>query len=157
MQLRILPSVLLFTLSCACAATDSPKADIQKVVEQFQVAIKAHDAGSLSGFFLTGQPSWYTTLGEPSYSSVKAKHPEVPRYKAGSLRDFTDLIGKPSASIEERFRDVRIDSDGAVASVYFNFEFVEDGKVMNHGAETWQMIHTNDGWKIAAMVYSSNF
>ena len=47
-------------------------------------------------------------------------------------------------------------SDGAVASVYFHFDFVIDGKVENRGDETWQLVKTADGWRIVAISYSSN-
>ena len=46
-------------------------------------------------------------------------------------------------------------TDGAIASVYFDFSFLMDGKVSNVGSETWQMVNTGEGWKISAMAYSS--
>jgi hypothetical protein len=33
--------------------------------------------------------------------------------------------------------------------------FLIDGKRNNVGSETWQLVHTGDGWKISAMAYSS--
>ena len=149
--------VLSLLLALPCAAADSPKAQIQQVVDRFQVALKAHDAKGVSALFLNDDVSWYTALGEASFTKVKEKHPEVAPYKAGTLKQFTDFIGSGKVAVEERFHDVRIDTDGTVASVYFDFDFVADGKVANHGAETWQMVRTPDGWKIVAMLYSSNF
>jgi hypothetical protein len=49
---------------------------------------------------------------------------------------------------------VRIDTNGAVASVYFDFDFLIDGKVGNRGSETWQMVRAEEGWKISSMLYS---
>jgi len=49
---------------------------------------------------------------------------------------------------------VRIDTNGTVASVWFDFDFLVDGKVTNQGSETWQLVRTDDGWKINAMLYS---
>lgn len=155
---RLAPVALLLVVPAfSCLAAEPPKAEVQHIVDQFQASLKAHDAKTLESLFLPQGTSWFTTLGEPSFSNVKAKHPEAPRYKAGTVKEFVDYVGSSKGAIEERFHDIRIDTDGAVASVYFDFEFVVDGKVGNHGAETWQMIHTNDGWKIAAMLYSSNF
>ena len=57
--------------------------------------------------------------------------------------------------IEEQFENVRIHTDGAVAAVYFDFVFLVDGRRNNVGSESWQMVHTNDGWRISAMAYSS--
>lgn len=57
-------------------------------------------------------------------------------------------------NFEERFYNVRIDTNGAVGSVYFDFDFLQDGKVTNRGSETWQMVRGEDGWNIGAMLYS---
>ena len=157
MRIASLMTVLLFLTAAPCAAQESPKAQVQQVVDRFQASLKAKDTQALGELFLPESKAWITTLGEPSFSKVKAKHPEVPRYKAGSLQEFTDFVGKAKGSVEERFHDVRIETDGSVASVYFDFEFLMDGKVGNHGAETWQLVRTDQGWKIAAMLYSSNF
>lgn len=158
MSVRSLFSAFALLFALPCAAADAPKAEIQHVVDTFQAALKAHDAQGVSALFLNDDVSWYTALGDASFASVKAKHPDVTTtYKAGTLKQFTDFIGSGKAQVEERFHNVRIETDGTVASVYFDFDFVADGKIANHGAETWQMIHTPDGWKIAAMLYSSNF
>jgi hypothetical protein len=58
--------------------------------------------------------------------------------------------------MEEKFSNVQIATDGAVASVYFDFVFLSDGKPQNRGSETWQLINTGSGWKINALVYSIN-
>lgn len=158
MSVRPLFSVFALLLTLPCVAADAPKAEIQQVVDAFQAALKAHDAKGVSALFLSDNISWYTALGDASFASVKAKHPEITTtYKAGTLKQFTDFIGSGKVQVDERFHNVRIDTDGTVASVYFDFDFVADGKIANHGAEIWQMIRTPDGWKIAAMLYSSNF
>ena len=157
MRIRHLLAVLAFLFVFPCAATDSPKAEIEQVVARFQASLKAHDRAALTVLFLADSKAWWTVLGDNSFQKVKAKHPEVPRYKAGTWQGFVDYVGGAKASIEERFHNVRIETDGSVASVYFDFEFVADGKVENRGAETWQLIRTDDGWKIASMLYSSNF
>jgi hypothetical protein len=150
-------AALLLFISAPCLAEGSPKAQVQQVVDSFQASLKAKDTKALGDLFLPETKAWITTLGEPSFTKVKAKHPEVTRYKAGSLQEFTDFVGKAKGSVEERFHNVRIETDGSVASVYFDFEFLMDGTVGNHGAETWQLVRTDNGWKIAAMLYSSNF
>lgn len=138
---------------------DDAQADIQKVVDTFQTSLKAHDAKTLGSLFVADGKGWYTALGEASLNKIRKEHPgkDVPRYKPGSWQEFTDFVGKAKGPIEERFHNVRIQTDGAIGTVYFDFDFLMDGKVQNHGAETWQMLRTDDGWKIVAMLYSSNF
>ena len=159
MRLRHLLAVLAFlaVAPAAALAADSPKAEIEQVVDKFQAAIKAHDRPALASLFLADSKAWWTILGEPSYRKMKTAHPNAPRYKTGTWQAFADYVGSAKESIEERFHNVRIETDGTVASVYFDFEFVANGKIGNKGAETWQLLHTDEGWKIASMMYSSNF
>lgn len=159
MRLRNLLAVLALAAvpPAPAMAADLPKAEVEQVVARFQAAIKAHDRPALASLFLADSKAWWTILGEPSYQKVKAAHPEVPPYKTGTWQQFADYVGSAKQSIEERFHDVRIETDGSIATVYFDFEFLVDGKVGNKGAETWQLLHTSEGWKIAAMMYSSNF
>jgi len=37
----------------------------------------------------------------------------------------------------------------------FDFVFLIDGKEENRGNETWQLVKRADGWRIAAITYSS--
>jgi hypothetical protein len=64
------------------------------------------------------------------------------------------LVGSFPKAIGETFDNLRIESDGTIGSVYFDFRFLQDGKPLNRGVQTWQLVHTEDGWKISAMLYS---
>jgi ketosteroid isomerase-like protein len=146
----------LALVSSPAFAADGAKADIEKVVSQFQDALKTHDAKTLGSLF-TPECSWVEALGPKGLETVRAKKPDAGPYHTSTPAKFVDFVGKSKDALEERFHDVRIETDGAVGSVYFDFEFLLAGKVQNRGAETWQMVRTDDGWKIAAMLYSSNF
>jgi hypothetical protein len=144
-------------LAGAARAADEvdAKAQIGQLVERFQAAIIAHDKPALEGMFVADGGSWFEVLGEDASRQIKAKKPDLSRVHADNYRHFAAFIGDSKQRIEERFSDVRIHSDGAVASVYFDFVFLVDGKRNNVGSETWQLVHTGDGWKISAMAYSS--
>jgi ketosteroid isomerase-like protein len=76
--------------------------------------------------------------------------------RVSSYQDFATFVSSTKSDLDPRHTDIRIMSDGAVASVYFHFDFVIDGKVENRGDETWQLVKTTDGWRIVAITYSSN-
>ena len=155
--MKTLPLMAALTLAATPAfAADTSKADIEKVVSQFQGALKAHDGKTLGSLFIP-ELSWVEALGPEGLITVHAKKPDAPRYHTSTPGKFADFVSNSKNALEERFHDVRIETDGAVGIVYFDFEFLLDGKVQNRGAETWQMVRTDDGWKIAAMLYSSNF
>jgi hypothetical protein len=155
-------SGLLIGLVCAGlmgkarAADDvAAKAQIGQLVERFQGAIIARDKAALEGMFVADGGSWFEVLGEDAYRKIKARKPDLSRVHADNYRHFAAFIGDSQQQAQEQFSNVRIQTDGAVASVYFDFVFLVDGKRNNVGSETWQLVHTADGWKISAMAYSS--
>jgi hypothetical protein len=154
------PFALLFLAACCLGparADSGPEADraaIAQVVRQFQAALVAHDGKTLGSLFLQDHDSWLSVLDEPTYTEAKQKHPEVRRVRKSSWREFAAMIQDGKEPVEERFHNVRIDTNGAVASVYFDFDFLSGGKVNNRGAESWQMVRAEDGWKISSMLFS---
>ena len=132
------------------------QAQVQQVVEHFRAAIIAHDQAALEALFVPEGGAWFEVLGEDAFRRIKATKPDLSRLHADNYRHFAAFVGGSRQAIEERFDNVRIHTDGAVASVYFDFVFLVDGKPNNTGSETWQLVHTNDGWRISAMAYSDN-
>lgn len=129
-------------------------AAIQQIVEQFKAAIIAHDGKALSALFLQDHDSWLSVADDATWAKVKARHPQAPKVITSSRKEFAEFIQNAKMPVEERFYNVRIDSNGAVASVWFDFDFLVDGKVSNCGSESWQMVRAENGWKISSMLYS---
>lgn len=136
--------------------TNDARGQIEQVIARFQTAIIKKDKAALSDLFLPANNSWIAVPTEATYRVVHARHPKARRFMPGSYTEFVDFIGTSSERMEETFSNVKIDTDGAVASVYFDFVFLSNGKPQNRGSETWQLIHTGNGWKINALVYSIN-
>ncbi|PTR32982.1 hypothetical protein C8J98_104193 [Luteibacter sp. OK325] len=143
----------------AQAAVPSPaaaKTDINQLVETFKAAILAKDGKKLDTLFVAESSSWFSALDQTSLEQMRAKKPDAKRFRAepDAYKGFTKFVGSTTHAIEEKFDNVRIDTDGTVGSVYFDYVFLLDGKPTNHGNETWQVVRTDDGWKINAMLYS---
>lgn len=144
-------------LGPAHAADDRHAADraaIEQVVKQFKAAIIAHDGKKLGSLFLQDHDSWLSVLDENTWAEARTRKPDAKKVHKSSWREFADMIQNDKEAVEERFYNVRIDTNGAVASVYFDFDFLADGKVVNRGAESWQMVRAQDGWKISSMLFS---
>jgi len=156
----ILFAFFLFAASClspARAADDPHAADraaIAQVVAQFQAAIVAHDGKALGRLFVQDHDSWLSVLDETTWVEAKGRKPDAKKIHKSSWRAFADMVQNDKEAIEEKFYNVRIDTNGAVASVYFDFDFLAAGKVVNRGAESWQMVRAEDGWKISSMLFS---
>lgn len=128
-------------------------AQIQQLVERFKVAIRTKDDETMRSLFLPGG-SWLQGLDKASLASVRGREPKARQFMPGNYEQFAKFVGSSSKPIEETFDNVRIETDGVVGTVYFDYRFLADGKVSNHGVETWQLVNTDDGWKISAMLYS---
>lgn len=138
----------------AAARAPADVAAIEKVVEQFKAAIIAHDGKTLASLFLQDHDSWLSVADEAKWAKVKALNPQARKVLPSSWKKFSTFIEDAKMPVEERFYNVRIDTNGAVASVWFDFDFLVDGKVTNRGSESWQMVRAENGWKISSMLYS---
>jgi hypothetical protein len=130
-------------------------AEILQVVETFKAAIIKHDGQSLKQLFLQDQGNWLSVMHENLYQKVHARHPELARIQQSNYAEFSDFVTNAKTPVEEKFNNVIIETNGTIGTVYFDFDFLDDGKIRNRGSETWQLIKTENGWKIAAMLYSS--
>jgi hypothetical protein len=137
----------------ARATPAAAKAQIEKLVEAFKAAIIARDGATLSAMFLPGS-AWMSVYDDETFRLVKTKRPDAVKLMPDNYVKFADFVSKSTKPIEEKFSNVRIDTDGSVATVYFDYSFLLDGKQTNEGHETWQLVNTGDAWKINAMLYS---
>jgi ketosteroid isomerase-like protein len=151
--MRLLLAVIL-AASLAAPARAADTDAIRQVVQQFQSAIVARDGKTLGALFVQDGGSWLSILDDAAYAEARARNPAAKKRMASTWQKFADFVQHSAKPIEERFYDVRIDTNGTVASVWFDFDFLVDGKVTNRGSETWQLVRTDDGWKIQAMLYS---
>jgi hypothetical protein len=166
MKKIILIGVILLLLGSNVTATDRPDgaagkasqdaADIQRVMDAFHHAVATHDGKGVSGLFLDHGSMLVNVLSDKAFAAARAKNASTPKVRGSSYRDFAAFVSNTKSDLDPRHSDVRITTDGTVASVYFHFDFVIGGKVENRGDETWQLVKTADGWRIAGIIYSSN-
>jgi hypothetical protein len=150
--------------ACAQAATASAgtaaQPQIEAVIESFRAAIIDKDKARFTGLLLHENITWQSVIGESNFSRLREKKPEAVKAKIDLKRTpvtFIDgIVSSPDRS-EEQFRNVRIETDGDVASVFFDYSFLNNGRETNHGKEAWHLLRTEQGWKIASVVWSVNW
>ena len=165
MKHALLAAYLAFAaLSPAAASAQSTytqeqaKQDIGKVIEAFRTAILEKDKPKFLALFpASGPVAWQSVIGDDNLRHLRLKRPEAgkanynPKY---SHLNFIDGIVADKEHSEETFDDIRIDTDGDVASVGFDYRFLQDGRETNRGRETWSLVRTDAGWKIVSVVWS---
>lgn len=149
-------AVLLVASVCALPASarepndPDAEAEVREVVERFRAAIAAGDGDALRALFLPRGGAWISLDRRGATSETPGPSRLVP----SSYRNFARDIEQGGR--EETFSGIGIRTDGSVASVDFDFEFLIRGKRINRGLEAWHLVKTDAGWKIVSVVYSSN-
>jgi ketosteroid isomerase-like protein len=138
------------------ASTASDTVDVQHVIDAYHEAVLAHDGSRLARLFIPQGGMWLNVLSDEAYARAKAKSPDAVKVRVGSYTDFAKLVSTSKASFNPTHTNLHVSSDGTIASVYFDFVFLIDGKEQNRGSETWVLVKGAEGWRIAAMTYSSN-
>jgi hypothetical protein len=138
------------------ASTTLDTVDVQHVIDAYHQAVLTHDGARLAQLFIPQGSLWLNVLSDDTYARAKAKKPDARKVWVGSVADFAKLVSTTKATFNPTHTNLRINSDGTIASVYFDFVFLADGKENNRGSETWILVKGSDGWRIAAITFSSN-
>jgi hypothetical protein len=140
----------------ASATTASDTVDVQPVIDAYHDAVVSHDGPRLASLFIPQGSMWLNVLSDAAYARARAKSSDAQKIRVGSYADFAKLVSTSKASFNPTHTHLQLHGDGTIASVYFDFIFLADGKEQNRGSETWVSVKASDGWRIAAITYSSN-
>lgn len=131
---------------------------ILQLTRDFQAALIGKDAKKLSALLLNSS----ILFSSPASPALVRKRREAGQAAFNGVDPagasaFLDFVATSAEAIEEKFYNIKITQDGHLAWVMFDFDFLEAGKVENHGLEVWQLVKTGDGtWKILSVVWSSH-
>ena len=156
-------ALLLASLGAIAESTTSPSdqlsqdtVDVEHVMAAYHEAVVTHDGARLASLFIPQGSTWLNVLSDEAFAHFRASKPGVQKIKVGNYQDFAKLVSQSTKHMDPQHQHVRIQSDGTIASVYFDYVFMIDGKPENRGNETWQLVKGENGWRIATIIYSSN-
>jgi hypothetical protein len=148
-----LPGPIQSQTTSVSAAQDT--VDVRHVMDAFHEAVVTHDGARLSALFIPEGSTWLNVLTDDAYVQAKEKKPDVAKVRVSNYKDFAKFVSGAKVSLDPQHSNLQIHSDGTIAAVYFDFVFFIDGKPENRGSETWQLVKGSEGWRIAAITYSS--
>ena len=154
-------TILIVTASFAQSAlhAESNKADtvdVQHVIDAYHEAVLTHDGSRLAHLFIPQGSMWLNVLSDDAYARAKEKSPDAVKIRVGSYTDFAKMVSTSKAGFNPTHTHLQENSDGTIASVYFDCVFLIDGKPSNRVSETWVLVKGSDGLRIAAITFSSN-
>ncbi|HEY0062072.1 MAG TPA: nuclear transport factor 2 family protein [Telluria sp.] len=167
---NILASTLLCTFLSALApsslaaqtsATEDTE-QIFKVVETYRKAVMKKDRDTFLKLFFGGAVPFIGVTTDQSLAwenaNKRSGSPDGAKlYATSNPKKFIDGIANNPVPIEQTIDKVKIDTDGDVAQVWFDYSFIENGYRANWGKQSWQMVRDKDGWKINAVIWSMEY
>jgi hypothetical protein len=135
-------------------------AAIKQVVELFRVSLTNKDKATYMSLFFSDKPQdigWQFVSEDARLEHIRETKPDAIKARQIPSNNFISLIDASVATKEPReetFSNVRIDTDGEIASVSFDYTFLANGNKTNWGKEMWQLVRTEKGWKIFSVVYT---
>ncbi len=155
----ILATSACSSLSCHTGPADDVAA-VKRVLEVFGTAIVNRDKPAYMRLFFSDKPEeigWQSVADDLWLQSIRLNRPQAIKARRIPTNNFISLIDGAIASKtpqEERISNVCIQTDGEIASAVFDYVYLSDGKATNRGSEHWQVLRTEDGWKIYSVVYT---
>lgn len=168
---RLSLAPILFTLALSCGASAQTAAtipaaiphnvvaedtvDVATLMQAYHDAVVAHDGGRLAALFLP-DGTWVNVLSDEAFERLRKTKPDAVKVRTSNYKAFASLVSSTKDDFNPTHTNLKVSTDGTVASVYFDFVFLINGKEQNRGSETWQLVKGANGWRIAAITYSSN-
>jgi hypothetical protein len=139
-------------------ASETDEKDIGAVIESFRTAIIQHDKQRFLSLFVSPEVPWQGVLTDEGL--VKLRHFDAHAAKVAydnrsTPVTFFESLLRSKKSSEEKFSDIKIDTDGEVATARADYEFLSGEKLVNSGRECWLLVRTGAGWKITTLAFSS--
>jgi hypothetical protein len=140
--------------------TTASRQQVELVIEKFKKTMINKDIDGFMKLFLREDITWAAVYTDSSVERYNASlkdpnEPRAPKVQGGSPRKFITSIAKAKEVRSETFSNVRIDTDGEVAHVWFDYTFMVGDYKNNWGKESWQLVRAGSEWKIAAVIWSA--
>ncbi|GAB2999009.1 nuclear transport factor 2 family protein [Psychrosphaera aestuarii] len=161
--------IMIFVIfSGTCDANENQNSNeltnIKEVIATFEQSIINKDKDTFLSLFIDPEAPMYGIVSPKTMVLRRAGVAEInkrdnknfvaTRYWTTSAKKLIAMSSNNKGPVEERISNVKIQTDGNIASVFFDYEFYKNNKKVHWGQENMQMIQTNQGWKIASVVYS---
>lgn len=147
---NIQPALLFFALLAFCPTsfaqkqkTENPEKSIKTVINRFFEGMEKGDTALLKS---TCTP----TMVLQTYMADKDGKMQV---YTEEFAEFVAMVSSPSADkYDERIRFEAIHAEKSLASVWTPYTFFINGKRSHCGTNSFQLVKTNDGWKIQYII-----
>lgn len=152
---NLIAALLVFTYSSFVHGSDKNNDvdQLKKLISEFKGAIKEKNERKFLELFYDHTVVFVGINPDKRKGSMPSNNGVMYSTHVG----FIGWIVSSEKEITEKMWDINIQTDGDIASIYFKYSFHMDNKKSNYGDETWSLIKTTEGWKIASVLFSANY
>lgn len=148
--MKTLILLLFFSFNFSFAQTQDETA-IRKLMDDFMQSIKTRDEAKYASLFQ--EPVLWTGIyNDRTQAKRLEKNPKAEYYFTDDYKTFIRSFKDDKS--EEKFDNIKIIEDGAIASANFDYSFWYDGKMENWGKEIWTLMKIHGTWKITSVTFS---
>jgi hypothetical protein len=127
---------------------------ISEVVEKFRLSIINKDKTTFQSLFYSDSIPWIAVFSDEMVKMKRKENKDFPRsVDFGKYGPPVRMISDEEAQ-EEKMWNIKIDTDGYLASVHFNYSDHRGGGQKAFGTEAWDLVREESGWKIVSVKYT---
>lgn len=153
-QLNIIFITLGFCLPVMAQQQPSAKEAIRAVQEKFRKAIINKDKTTFKSLFYSDNIPWIAVFSDEMVKQQRKSNPHFPRtVNFGLSTSPVDIISEDEQQ-EEKMWNTKIETDGYLGSIHFNYSDNRNGVKKAYGTEAWDLVRTDEGWKIVSVKYT---
>jgi hypothetical protein len=115
--------------------TSKDKEEIHQLLNSFMQSIVKKDSVTFNSLFFKGNVNWIGVIKEKSQGKTIEDNPSIVKnYFTSTYTSFIQSILRDKKS-EEKFENIVIQNDDAIASVTFDYSFWSEDSMTNWGNE----------------------
>ena len=138
----LLAALTAFTLPAAAQAQDSAaEKEVYGIVEKFFTGFNAKDTTAMRA----------TLFDDVKLVTTFTNQQGQPVARAEPVSGLMNAIGSAQGKLYEKIFDPEIEVEDGLANVWVKYEFYVDDKFSHCGIDSFLLVKTDGGWKIASL------
>jgi hypothetical protein len=128
--------------------------DIKNVIETFRLSIINKDKETFNTLFYSESTPWVAVFSNEMVNAKRTTNASFPNtVNFGKFGSPANMISDDEKQ-EEKMWDIKIDTDGYLASVHFHYSDHRNDIKKAYGTEAWDLVKDGENWKIVSVKYT---
>lgn len=149
--------MLVVIAICNGQESSTAHSKLNKLVKDFEQSILGKDSVKFKELFFDEKVPFVGIMSKQTENSIKKDYPEFEGVSVSNSTKFIAEIVKADKPQIERIVDVKIDTDGSIASISFDYSYYSGERMIQWGHEKWNLVNLTNEWLITDVIYSIHF